>query len=71
MYTTHITFTDGSTHKEDPIQFDRIESTIRRLLFGPAAKFGIIKSFIIVDEMDCTIFEAVDGKIIHPRKTGE
>lgn len=68
MYTTHITFTDGSTHKEDPISSEKIESTIKRLLFGPASRFGIIKSFMIVDSSDSVIFEAVDGKITHPRQ---
>ena len=57
-FTTHITFTSGDSHKEEPITADKIESTITRLLRGPAAQMGIIKEVRIVDNMDCIVFLA-------------
>ena len=57
-FTTHITFTSGDTHKEDPITADKLGSTITRLVSGPAAQMGIIKEVKIVDMMDCIVFLA-------------
>ena len=57
-FTTHITFTSGDTHKEITPE-DKIKSTIRRLIGGPAAQMGIIKEVKIVDQMDCIVFLAV------------
>ena len=56
--TTHITFTSGDTHREDPITADKLGSTITRLVQGPAAQMGIIKEVRIVDGWDCTVFLA-------------
>ena len=57
-FTTHITFTSGDSHKEEPVTGDKIGSTITRLLRGPAAMMGIIKEVRIVDSGDCTVFLA-------------
>ena len=57
-FTTHITFTSGDTHREDPITADKLGSTITRLVQGPAAQMGIIKEVRIVDGWDCTVFLA-------------
>ena len=65
-FTTHITFRSGDTHKEDPITSDKLASTIGRLLYGPAAKIGMVKEFKIVDQSDCIVFQARDNKIVFP-----
>ena len=66
-FTTHITFTSGDTHKEDPIKSDKLGATITRLLVGPAAQMGMIKEFKIVDQSDCIVFLARDNKIVFPK----
>ena len=70
-FTTHITFTSGDTHKEDPILADKLGSTISRLLRGPAALMGIIKEVKIVDDMDCIVFLARDNKVVFPPNPAE
>ena len=66
LFTTHITFTSGDSHKEEPITSDKLESTITRLLRGPAAQMGIIKEVKIVDMTDCIVFLARDNKVVFP-----
>ena len=65
-FTTHITFTSGDTHREDPITADKLGSTITRLVCGPAAMMGMIKEVKIVDMMDCIVFLARDNKVVFP-----
>jgi len=73
-FTTHITFWDAGSHKEDPVTSDKLPSTITRLLRGPAAQMGIIKEVRIVDSGDCTVFlaqapnrfEAIANHIVFP-----
>ena len=65
-FTTHITFTSGDTHREDPIPADKLGSTIARLVRGPAAQLGMIKEVKIVDMMDCIVFLARDNKVVFP-----
>jgi|LWDU01.1.fsa_nt_gi hypothetical protein len=64
-FVTYITFTSGDTHREDTSD-DQIESTVKRLLRGPAAQMGMIKEVKIVDMMDCTVFLARDNQILFP-----
>ena len=66
-FTTHITFTSGDSHKEDPITADKLASTITRLVRGPAAQLGMIKEVKIVDNMDCIVFLARDNNVVFPR----
>ena len=65
-FTTHITFTSGDTHREDPITADKLGSTITRLVRGPAAMMGMIKEVKIVDMMDCIVFLARDNRVVFP-----
>ena len=65
-FTTHITFTSGDSHKEDPISGDRVASTITRLCDGPAAVMGMIKRAIIVDELDRVCFEIKGRNVVFP-----
>lgn len=65
-FTTHITFSSGDTHREDTAAA-KLESTVSRLLRGPAALMGLIKQVQIVDSMDRTIFLAVDNKVVFPK----
>ena len=65
-FTTHITFTSGDTHREDPITADKLGSTITRLVRGPAARLGMIKEVKIVDGWDCIVFLARDNKVVFP-----
>jgi len=65
-FTTHITFTSGDSHKEEPVTGDKLGSTITRLLRGPAAQMGIIKEVKIVDQMDCIVFLARDNNVVFP-----
>ena len=65
-FTTHITFTSGDSHKEEPITGDKLVSTITRLDRGPAAMAGMIKEVKIVDQMDCIVFLARDNKVVFP-----
>ena len=67
-FTTHITFTSGDSHKEEPITADKLGSTISRLLQGPAAMMGIIKEVKIVDQMDCIVFLARDNNVVFPKQ---
>ena len=70
-FTTHITFSSGDTHKEDPITADKLGSTITRLVRGPAAMMGRIKEVKIVDTYDCIVFLARDNKIVFPPNPAE
>ena len=65
-FTTHITFSSGDTHREEPITEDQVLSTITRLVRGPAAQAGMIKEVKIVDRWDSIVFLARDNKIIFP-----
>ena len=66
-YHTYITFVSGDTHKETT-NADSVESTIRRLMFGPAAKMGIISEVKIVEvATDCIVFLAQEGKVLFPK----
>ena len=65
-FTTHITFSSGDSHKEEPITGDRLMSTITRLVHGPAAMAGMIKEVKIVDQLDRIVFLAKDNKIVFP-----
>ena len=67
-FTTHITFTSGDSHKEEPVTSDKLGSTITRLLRGPAAVMGIIKEVKIVDQMDCIVFLARDNNVVFPKQ---
>ena len=69
-FTTHITFTSGDSHKEDPITADKLGSTITRLCDGPAAAMGIIKRAIIVDELDRICVEIKGRNIVYPAQLG-
>ena len=69
-FTTHITFTSGDSHKEDPITADKLGSTITRLCDGPAATMGIIKRAIIVDELDRICVEIKGRNIVYPVQLG-
>ena len=70
-FTTHITFSSGDTHREDPVTADKLGSTITRLVRGPAAQMGMIKEVKIVDMMDCIVFLARDNKILFPPNPAE
>lgn len=70
-FTTHITFTSGSTATEKPIGIDGISGTITRLCDGPAAAMGIIKRAIIVDRSDCIVLEIVGRDIVFPPQLAE
>ena len=65
-FTTHITFTSGDSHREEPITGDKLVSTITRLVRGPAAAAGMIKEVKIVDQLDRIVFLARDNKIVFP-----
>ena len=65
-FTTHITFTSGDTHREDPITADKLGSTITRLCEGPAAAMGIIKRAIIVDDLDRICIEIKGRNVVYP-----
>ena len=69
-FTTHITFTSGDSHKEDPITGDKLASTITRLCDGPAATMGIIKRAVIVDELDRICVEIKGRNIVFPVQLG-
>ena len=66
IFTTHITFASGDSHKEEPITGDKLVSTITRLVRGPAAMAGMIKEVKIVDSLDCIVFLARDNKVVFP-----
>ena len=70
-FTTHITFTSGDSHKENPITADKVASTVTRLLRGPAAAAGMIKEVKIVDQLDCIVFLAQDNKVVFPPQMWE
>lgn len=65
-FTTHITFTSGDSHKEEPVTADKLGSTITRLCDGPAAAMGIIKRAIIVDQLDRICVEIQGSTIVYP-----
>ena len=69
LFTTHITFASGDTHKEEPVKKSVLFKTITRLLKGPAAQLGMIKEVKIVDQMDCTVFLARDNKVLFPTQS--
>jgi len=69
-FTTHITFTSGDSHKEDPITADGLSSTIARLCDGPAAVMGMIKRVIIVDSSDRICVEIKGRNIVYPVQLG-
>ena len=65
-FTTHITFTSGDTHKEDPITADKLGTTITRLCDGPAAAMGIIREVKIVDQNDLICVHIKGRNIVYP-----
>jgi hypothetical protein len=65
-FTTHITFTSGDSHREDPITAESLSSTITRLCDGPAAVMGIIDRAIIVDQADRICVEIKGNTIVYP-----
>lgn len=67
-FTTHITFTSGDSHKEEPIT--DLGPTITRLCEGPAAAMGMIKRVIIVDELDRICVEIKGRNIVYPVQLG-
>ena len=69
-FTTHITFTSGDSHREEPITAEGIGSTITRLCEGPAAAMGIIKRVIIVDQLDRICVEIKGRNIVYPVSLG-
>lgn len=69
-FTTHITFTSGTTHREDPITADKLGSTITRLCEGPSAVMGIIKRAIIVDQLDRICIEIKGRNVVYPVSLG-
>ena len=70
-FHTHITFTSGDGHMETTDE-DKVQSTITRLLRGPAARMGIIKEVKIVEvATDCIVFLARDNKILFPPNPAE
>ena len=69
-FTTHITFTSGDSHREDPITADKLGSTIARLCEGPAAAMGIIKRVIIVDDLDRICVEIKGRNVVYPVSLG-
>ena len=69
-FTTHITFTSGDTHKEEPVKAAGLASTITRLCDGPAAAMGIIKRVIIVDQLDRICVEIKGRNIVYPVQLG-
>ena len=70
IFTTHITFTSGDSHREEPITAEKIGSTITRLCEGPAAMMGIIDRAIIVDSMDRICVEIKGRNIVYPASLG-
>ena len=75
-FHTHITFDTGDGHMETT-DADKLESTITRLLRGPAAQMGMIKEVKIVEvATDCIVFlartpnrfEAIANHIIWPKQ---
>ena len=70
IFTTHITFTSGDSHREEPITAEKIGSTITRLCEGPAAAMGIIDRVIIVDSLDRICVEIKGRNIVFPASLG-
>ena len=66
IFTTHITFVSGDTHREEPITADKLGSTITRLCEGPAAAMGIIKEAKIVDQNDLICIHIKGRTIVYP-----
>lgn len=69
-FTTHITFTSGDTHKEEPVTADKLGSTITRLCDGPAAAMGIIREVKIVDQNDLICVHIKGRNIVYPPQLG-
>jgi|688.fasta_scaffold33661_7 hypothetical protein len=43
-----------------------LKKSIERLMYGPFATMGGIKSFKVIDNGDCVVFSVLDGKVIFP-----
>tara|TARA_B100001027_G_scaffold192384_1_gene147181 strand:- start:201 stop:449 length:249 start_codon:yes stop_codon:yes gene_type:complete len=66
-FHTHITFVGGDGHMESTAE-ENLESTITRLLRGPAAQMGIIKEVKIVEvATDSIVFLARDNNVVFPK----
>ena len=63
-FDVHITFTDGSSHKEPSKDMKGVESSLYRLLRGPAC--GMVSEVKVVDQLDLTVFHSKDGQILFP-----
>ena len=68
-FTTFITFRDLAPTQiiKEHTPADKVQSTIIRLLRGPAAQMGMIEEVKIVDQLDCIVFLARDNKVLFPR----
>jgi hypothetical protein len=45
-----------------------LKDAIHRLMYGPFASIGGIKSFKIIDSGDFVVFSVSDGKVIFPNQ---
>ncbi len=69
IFNIHIEFAFGENKPViETCKTSDLEHTIKRLMHGPFATMGGIKSFKVIDSSDFVIFSVSNGKIIFPTK---
>ena len=67
-FNVHIEFSNGDRMVERDKSLPQVQSAVQRLTRGPAAAGGLIKEVKVVDIYDCTVFHAVDNKVLWPKR---
>jgi len=70
-FTTHILFSNRTSHVEAPVDLAGVQSAITRLCDGPAAVMGMIHEVKIVDSLDRVCVHIIGRDIVFPRELGQ
>ena len=67
MFDIHVNFAYGDDEPMiEKCTASGLKDAIHRLMYGPFASIGGIKSFKIIDSGDFVVFSVSDGKITYP-----
>lgn len=66
-FQIHVYFTVSNGEPMiETCKLSDLKRSIERLMYGPFATMGGIKSFKIIDNEDCVVFSVLEGKVIFP-----
>ena len=65
-FDIYVTFVDGHVEKEPQLDMHALQSRLKTLHTGVAARMGMIKEVKVVDQGDMIVFKSENGKIVYP-----